>query len=161
MFLTGTHELQIDPKNRLSIPSTIRAKIQGDAEGRTTFYVTPGDIPRTLKLFEEGRFEEFAQACEGDLVQSAAKEDFQRIFYALSAPVETDVQGRVVLPQVLLDHARIDKQVTLSGSGDHLVVWEREAYKRYMEDNGYSFKPKLEEARRITLERKRMGVLAE
>jgi MraZ protein len=45
-----------------------------------------------------------------------------------------DPQGRILIPQALREDAQISGDVTVSGRGDHLEVWNNEAYRRDLKE---------------------------
>jgi MraZ protein len=57
---------------------------------------------------------------------------FGRLFYARAQAVELDSQGRVRIPQELFELAGLDKEAVLIGVQDHLELWERGRWERYM-----------------------------
>jgi division/cell wall cluster transcriptional repressor MraZ len=105
----------------------------------TRFYLVPGKRKGTLALYADLYFERFAEAYHESLDECEEKEDFEQIFYAMATLLDVDKQGRVVLPQRILDQARIGKKVTVCGFRDHLVIWNREAFDAYMKENWSSY----------------------
>ena len=53
----------------------------------------------------------------------------QRFFFASAVEAELDKQGRIVIPANLLEHAGIDREVTVVGILDHLEIWDRAAWR--------------------------------
>ena len=47
---------------------------------------------------------------------------------------ELDSANRVMIPPTMLRYAGLDKEVVLTGSGEFLEVWDREAHAAYNED---------------------------
>ena len=39
-----------------------------------------------------------------------------------------DGQGRVLIPKELVDYARLEKDIVISGSGDRLEIWNAQIY---------------------------------
>jgi len=134
MIFTGTFELGVDPKNRLSIPAAVRSAMDPERDG-TRFYLVPGRRKGTLGLYADRYFECYAEQYHSSLQATEEKEDFETIFYSMATPVDIDKQGRVVLPQRILDYAGIGKKVTLAGRRDHLVLWNREEFQAFMDKN--------------------------
>lgn len=124
MFV-GFHELSIDDKNRISIPSSIRAQVDSERDG-SRFFVAPGERERTLELFCENFFPAHVQQLRQSLGRSDDAKDFKAFFLSMSSLLETDKQGRVLLPQQHLQYAGIGKHVLLTGNGDRLIMWNRE-----------------------------------
>jgi MraZ protein len=54
-------------------------------------------------------------------------------FSANSMPGALDSAGRVPLQPFLLDHGKLtdSRDVTVVGAGDHLQIWNREAWQTY------------------------------
>lgn len=134
MLYTGTYELSIDPKNRLSIPSSVRSSMDPDKDG-TCFYLVPGSRQGTLGLFGDKYYERYSEQYHASLPPAQEKEDFEDLFYSMASLLEVDKQGRVLLPQRLLDFAGISGAVTLTGARDHLVLWNRADHAAFMKAN--------------------------
>ncbi|MBN1512628.1 MAG: hypothetical protein JXB13_11495 [Phycisphaerae bacterium] len=134
MILTGTYELTVDPKNRLSVPAQVRAGMDPERDG-TRLYLVPGGRQGTLALYADRYFEHYAERYHSSLDATEEKDDFEQVFYAMATLVEIDKQGRIVLPQRILDYAGIGRKVTLSGRRDHLVIWNREDFAAFLEKN--------------------------
>jgi|WetSurMetagenome_2_1015567.scaffolds.fasta_scaffold339956_1 MraZ protein len=157
MIYTGTYELAVDPKNRLSIPANIRAQMDPEKDGMR-FYLVPGTRRRTLALYAENYFERYAETYHASLSDNDAKEDFEQVFYAMATLLDIDKQGRVVLPQRVMDFAGIGRKVTMAGQRDHLVIWNRERFDEFLEENWSRYPDLLQQARLKTELGKANGV---
>jgi MraZ protein len=146
MIFTGTYELAVDPKNRLSIPANIRAHMDPEKDG-TRFYLVPGNRRGTLALYADQYFERYAEAYHASLTANDEKEDFEQVFYAMATLLDIDKQGRVVLPQRVLDYTALGRKVTLAGQRDHLVIWDRVRFSQFMDDNWSRYPDLLRQAR--------------
>ena len=51
---------------------------------------------------------------------------FSRFFLAGATTCEVDKQGRILLPAVLREFARIDKDAVLVGVGSRIEIWSRD-----------------------------------
>jgi MraZ protein len=54
--------------------------------------------------------------------------------FAGATEVLPDKQGRIVLPPALLGHAKLVKEVVVAGVRDHVEIWDRTTWRRYLED---------------------------
>lgn len=124
-MFTGVHELTIDDKNRMSIPAGIRAGMDPEKQG-THFYVAPGQREQSLELFPDKYYSEYVERMHRALVDSPEADDVELFFTSMSALVEVDKQGRVLLPQQQLQLAGIGRQVTMLGDRDRLILVNRE-----------------------------------
>lgn len=124
-IFTGQYERTIDAKNRIQLPSQLRAAIDPVGE-RTVLYVTLGEHRNTLSIFTEQAFEQLAARMETEYMPGPESRRFELQFYALSSVVEVDKQGRIVLPDRLRKKARLGEEVFLVGQKHRIDVWNRE-----------------------------------
>jgi len=68
------------------------------------------------------------QALEGKNRLSSEYKRIQRYFQGNSFEVELDSAGRVVLPAPLLAHARIEKEIVVTGVDDHVELWSSQGW---------------------------------
>jgi MraZ protein len=122
-MLLGEYEHTLDDKNRLTLPARFR---QAFAEG---IVVTRG-MDGCLFAYTPG---DWAALVEGRLatLDPLSKEGrrMQRFFYAGATEAELDKQGRVGIPQALLEHAKLGRDVVVAGVHDHLEIWDRAAWR--------------------------------
>jgi len=50
-----------------------------------------------------------------------------------------DAQGRVAIPQRLLEHAKIQKDVLVNGVLDHIEIWDPKVFEQYMASSNRSY----------------------
>ena len=124
MFFTGTYELTVDNKNRLSIPFAVRRKLSEERDGHA-FYVVPGRRPGTLDLYAEKYYERLRADLPADDSLSDEAYAYRQFEYSQSALLDPDAQGRVLIPERLLKHAGLEKDVVLLAVRDHLEVWRK------------------------------------
>lgn len=120
MFI-GEYSHSIDEKGRLIIPSKFREDLG------TEFVVTKGldgclfiYADREWKILEE-------KLCALPLTNKDARA-FARYMLAGATGVELDKQGRILIPQVLRNFAKLDKDVTLIGVGGRIEIWNKELW---------------------------------
>ena len=146
MEYIGAHELTIDSKNRLSIPSSIRSDIDSELDGEK-LVLAPGLRHGTLGLFIQRDFQAFRHHLDESLEDGPEKTDFMQFFNAMASPLDRDKQGRVVLPAHILSAAGIKKQVTLAGDGEQFVLWNRDDFKAFSERGWQRYTDVLEQSR--------------
>jgi MraZ protein len=130
MFLTGTYELTIDNKNRVSIPFAIRRKLSEDRDGHS-FYVLPGRRQQTLALYPEKYYERLRADLPADDGLSDQAYAWRQFEYSHSALLDPDAQGRVLIPERLLKRAGLDREVVLIAIRDHLELWRRDDFEAF------------------------------
>ncbi len=58
----------------------------------------------------------------------------KRFYFNNSADVELDNAHRVMIPTNLMEYAGLDKEVTVTGSGECLEVWDRARHRTNLEE---------------------------
>lgn len=115
----------MDPKNknRLQIPSEVRKNIVPEIHGKAFFITLRGRVPcfypELYYLFL------YSSRIPPDITPSDDLLAYTQLKFGLSIKVEPDSQGRVVLPETLITRARLNKEVTLVGMQDHLILVNR------------------------------------
>ncbi|MCK4235305.1 division/cell wall cluster transcriptional repressor MraZ [candidate division WOR-3 bacterium] len=130
MSLSGRHSHSVDHKGRLFIPSKLRKRI---ISSKKRIVIVTRGFDKCLSIYSFaiwGRFENKLLA----LPQSKRKNRFiVRYFLENKEEVEVDSQGRIKIPQHLLDYADIDNEVIISGVLDRIELWNPEIHKREIE----------------------------
>jgi MraZ protein len=114
----GTHEHGLDDKGRMVLPAKIRAQL-----GETGMVGMADGCLWTIDGFDLIA-DRLAAAVEEGAVEAAVL----RKFMAFAAEVTPDQQGRVVIPQVLRDHARLGSEVVVNGRRDRAEIWAKERW---------------------------------
>jgi MraZ protein len=130
----GTFEHALDAKHRLTVPAAFRGALANGVVLAVSPETAPG-TPRSISIWTPAGFEEFAAAALGDLnpLSSRARE-LKRVLNNNSHDAELDSANRVMIPNSLIRYAGLDKDVTVTGSGECLEVWDRAVYTAYNED---------------------------
>ena len=128
-MLLGQHEHSLDDKNRLTLPAKLREQL-GDS-----VVVTRG-MDGCLYVYARDAWDVLAARIGGLDSLSADTRRMQRHFFANATAGELDKQGRVVIPAVLLEHEGIGREVTVTGVGDHLEIWDRGKWGQQQEVEG-------------------------
>lgn len=123
MFM-GEYNHSIDSKGRVTIPAKFRDQL-GES-----FVVTKG-LDGCLWVFASAEWESFSEKLKGLPVANKDARKFSRFFLAGATELGTDKMGRILLPQVLRDYAKLEKDVVLVGTGSRVEIWDRQAW----EDN--------------------------
>jgi MraZ protein len=123
-FFTGRYDRSIDDKNRIQLPSQLRAAIEPDRDG-PGLYVILGQHRGTLSIFTERGFEELASRMETEFESGDEALRFELQFYSLASRVDVDKQGRFVLPDQLVKKAGLKEEVCLVGQKNRIDVWNR------------------------------------
>lgn len=122
MALRGNYEHSLDAKHRLSIPAKFR-------DAFSDGLVLAKDTDSCISVWAPEVHEaSVRQALEGKNRLSSEYKRIQRYFQGNSFEVELDSAGRVVLPAPLLAHARIEKEIVVTGVDDHVELWSSQGW---------------------------------
>jgi MraZ protein len=125
----GQYEHTLDAKNRLTIPSRFRAALSDGL-------ILARSLDPCASIYTPAGWERFM----GDWVRTrdpfnAEARRIQRYFHAGSFDSQLDAAGRVMLPQLLLEHAQLGKEVVVIGCDDWIEIWDRESWRRHEPDS--------------------------
>ncbi len=128
---TGQYERTIDAKNRIQLPSQIRAAIDTERDGKQ-LYVSLGEDRGTLAVYSASGFAELSARMETEYSDEADSCSFELQFYSTTIPVEMDGQGRILLPDRLRMKAGLPDEVYVVGRKHRIEIWDREALDKAM-----------------------------
>ncbi|MBN8871305.1 MAG: division/cell wall cluster transcriptional repressor MraZ [Rhodospirillales bacterium] len=129
----GTHQNRLDAKGRVSVPAPFRAvlKAQSSSLGPgISLVLRPSHQHPCIEAWPEEAFQALAAPLERLDHFSEEHEDLAAALYADAYPMETDKEGRVVLPDNLVAHAGLTETVVFMGLGKTFQIWEPQAAER-------------------------------
>src|SRR4051812_30099339 len=126
-MLLGEHEHSLDEKNRLTLPSKLRGAFD---EG----VVVSRGLDGCLYAYPQAEWQRLAERIQSLDPLAEASRDMRRHFFSGAASGEFDKQGRLVIPQGLLDGAGITREVTIAGVYDHLEIWDRATWRQKLHE---------------------------
>jgi MraZ protein len=121
----GRHTNRLDAKGRVSIPASFRAALRRASSGDSTALVLrPSHQYDCIEGWPEAAFSALAQRIKPLGLFNAAHDNFALALYADAYPMEADKEGRIVLPENLVAHARLGETVMFLGLGEAFQIWE-------------------------------------
>ena len=130
----GSAPARLDDKGRLKVPNLFRAQIE-EAFGRELFVTSISG--RDFLLYPLGIWRGLEEKLAGLPAIHRAKNKFlERVNY-FGQDAEIDGQGRVLVPQILRDAAKLPADVVVTGNIDHLVVSDRGALARRLSEEEF------------------------
>jgi MraZ protein len=129
----GTFVNKVDAKGRVSVPARWRPVLaEQEFEGIVCF---PSFTQGTIEGVTMARMEELSEMIDAEFDPFAdAHGAFATSILADSFELPFDGEGRVVMPEQLLQHADIDAQAAFVGLGKRFQIWEPDAYRRYRDE---------------------------
>lgn len=118
-MLMGNYSHSIDSKNRLIIPAKLKEQL-----GTNITIIKDSD--KCLCVYSEEEWKKYTAKFD-ELTKSEAKQ-IARYIYANAIEVQPDSQGRVLLPQEMVDFAGIKKNVITVGCGKYVEIWSEERW---------------------------------
>ena len=121
----GTHQNKLDAKGRVSIPASFRAALRANAvEGVASLVLRPSHKYPCIEGWPAVAFDALAQPLDRLAMFGEDHEDMSTALYADANPVESDKEGRIVLPDSLVRHAGLSDTVIFMGLGRIFQLWE-------------------------------------
>lgn len=122
MTFRGLHELSLDPKNRVNIPSVYRAAF---ANG----LVLRPSVEACIEVWPEDSAEAMEAKTLGELNPfSRESRRMQRRIFSMSNNGKLDSAGRVLLSKELIASAGLEGKCVIAGAGTHLEIWGPEEW---------------------------------
>lgn len=126
MFL-GEYQPNITEGSRIALPKKLRDQIRGEE------VVLSRGFEKCIFIYDkEDWLNESNKQIENPITDSKTR-DLKRYMYAGASDSAIDSQGRIVLPSNLKAYAGINKKVTAIGAGDHVELWDTDAWNAHLE----------------------------
>ena len=123
MFI-GEYQHNIDKKGRLAVPVKFRQRLKKGA------VVTKG-LDNCLFLYPQEEWKKLADKLINLPLSQARSRAFARLMLAGAYEVKTDSQGRINLPNYLLNYAHLKKRATVAGLYNRIEIWDSGVWARY------------------------------
>ena len=133
--LYGKFEHTMDDKGRVSLPAKFRKELP------ERVIVVPG-MRGELNVFSEEDFKAWEQslyAADGGFCQTNEMHSRTASFlHAHACNVDIDSAGRINVIPDLRKLAQLDKQIYVTGDGDHVSLWNKDVWESYKADFGFA-----------------------
>ena len=119
MSFVGSYMHTLDAKKRVFIPSKFREELGGE------FYITRKFDPY-LSVYTAAEWAEYV-----DIISKLPEADaaeLQDYLLGAAQKCNPDSNGRIVLDEKLMKHAKIDKSLVFVGSGKQIKIWAEEIW---------------------------------
>ena len=126
-MLMGTYSHALDTKWRLIMPAKLREDL-GDE------FIITKSLDHCLSIYPKEEWEKFIEKLSQlPKISSEPARRLRRFYFGNSQILETDKQGRVLIPASLREYAGLSREVTLVGVDDHVELWDTETWNGYNE----------------------------
>ena len=122
MMFTGSYVGNADDKGRVIIPVRLRLSL-GER-----VWVCKG-VDGCLNIFTQDAWHDYTNSyISNRTLKDEKARQLQRFVFGGSHELDVDRQGRINLPQELLEFAGIKKDVVFAGVGSFVELWSSEAH---------------------------------
>jgi MraZ protein len=118
----GLTAIHLDEKGRISIPKRYRKNVQ--AKKTQQLVITIDTEVKCLLLYPLEAWEQIEEKLENLPSFHPVTRRIQRLLIGHATEVDSDLQGRVLLPPVLREYAGLSKNVMLVGQGKKFEIWD-------------------------------------
>lgn len=128
----GEYQHTIDEKGRLTIPSKFRDALS------PAFVVTRG-LDQCLFVYPMEEWKVLEQKLKALPMMKAEARAFSRLLFSGATECELDKQGRVNIPNTLIDHAKLSKDCVVLGVSNKVEIWSKDVWETYFHSSEESF----------------------
>ena len=124
-MLIGEYRHVVDPKNRLSLPAKFRR------ETGKKVVITSG-LDSCLFVFTLKSWEAITERLSSDtsMLQSDSR-SFNRYLLGGATEVDVDALGRMLIPEYLMERAKLGRNVVIVGVRDRAEIWDEARWNTY------------------------------
>jgi len=125
----GTHQNKLDAKGRVSIPAQFRTVLKqmsdvGEASPVAPLVLRPSHQHPCIEGWPQKTFEALSAPLNGYDQFSPEHDDLVMALFGDACTMETDKEGRIVLPSQLVTHAGLTENVVFIGTNKTFQIWE-------------------------------------
>ena len=133
----GQFDHNLDRKGRVIIPSKLRQVL---IESFSERLMATRGLEQCVFLFPIEQWRNLEEKTKTlPFMTGSRARAFTRLLFSGAVECTMDKQGRILLPQNLREYADIKKDVVVTGVSDHIEIWSREKWEKYLEEEGRTF----------------------
>jgi len=138
----GSYKYAIDHKGRVNIPAKFR---RSTASTSHDLYVITRGLEGCLFIYPAEEWESVEEKLRNLSFTQKSHRLFGRYLLSNACDAQLDRQGRITLPQNLLEFAEIKKEVLIIGMLERIEIWEPEVHQKYLDSAGKTYEEIAEE----------------
>ncbi|MEC8996411.1 MAG: division/cell wall cluster transcriptional repressor MraZ [Pseudomonadota bacterium] len=117
----GIHNINLDGKGRLAIPTKYRAAINDQSSGNMIITVDPGE--KCLLLYPLSSWNDIEKQINDLPAFQKNSRRVQRLLVGHAEDIQMDKAGRILISQPLRSIAELSKKITMIGQGKKFEIW--------------------------------------
>jgi len=128
MFLSS-YENKLDKKRRVSVPASFRSHL--GSIGYNGFVAYPSFNHEALEACSEDRIEKLSNTIDSLNPFEEKRDYFATSVLSESLSLQFDSEGRVLITDKLLDHAKIKNSILFVGLGKTFQIWDPKSFEKF------------------------------
>ena len=128
MFLS-TYQNKIDKKGRVSVPASFRSYLSNLGYNGVICY--PSFNNNCIEAWPQDRIEKISNAIDSLNPFEEKKDYFATSILSESINLQFDSEGRILITNKLLKHAKIKNSILFVGQGKTFQIWEPNNYEKF------------------------------
>ena len=128
MFLS-TYENKLDKKGRVSVPASFRSYLSNLGYNGVVCY--PSFNNQSIEAWPQDRIEKITNAIDNLNPFEEKKDYFATSILSESINLQFDSEGRILLTNKLLKHAKIKTSMVFVGQGKTFQIWEPTLFEKF------------------------------
>ena len=132
----GQYKYSVDSKGRVSIPAKLRKHLSPDAND--TFVMTQGTAS-CIDVYPLDQWQQFEERLLKLNPFNPEEARFIRLILQHASEDNLDSQSRILIPQNLIEYAKIEKEVLILGALKKIEIWNPEVYEEYIKTSDSTY----------------------
>ncbi len=128
MFLS-TYENKLDKKGRVSVPASFRSYLSNT--GYNGIVCFPSFNNHSIEAWPQDRIEKISNAIDSLNPFEDKKDYFATSILSESINLQFDSEGRILITEKLLRHAKIKNSMLFVGQGKTFQIWEPTSFEKF------------------------------
>jgi MraZ protein len=128
MFLS-TYENKLDKKGRVSVPASYRSHLSN--MGYNGIVCFPSFNNKSIEAWPQDRIEKISNTIDSLNPFEDKKDYFATSILSESINLQFDGEGRILITEKLLKHAKIKNSMLFVGQGKTFQIWEPTIFEKF------------------------------
>ena len=128
MFLS-TYENKLDKKGRVSVPASFRGYLSN--MGYNGIICFPSFNNQSIEAWPQDRIEKISNAIDSLNPFEDKKDYFATAILSESINLQFDSEGRILITEKLLKHAKLKNSMLFVGQGKTFQIWEPTIFEKF------------------------------
>ena len=128
MFLSS-HENKLDKKGRVSVPASFRSHL--NSLGYNGFIAYPSFNHEALEACSQDRIEKLSNTIDSLNPFEGKRDSFATSVLSESISLQFASEGRILISEKLLNHAKITNNILFVGLGKTFQIWEPKIFEKF------------------------------